>query len=264
MIETIRTITLITATGIAAYTDYKTGYIYDTITKPLILIGAILNIIENNYYAFLLPIIIYLIGYLLYKTGKIGGGDVNLYTGIAMIMPSENNSFIINSILFATITAITYVSTYYTIKYAQKGIEIEINKDNIKKAIILGTLITAYTIIAIITPTNNTIKTIAQITYIPLILGCIYIALEKGIKKEFFLKEIKTSEAEEDEIIAKEFIDKKTMDKTKNLLKEVMQPKEIKELEKIGIKKILVYRDLPKFGPFIFIGTIIALTMPII
>ncbi|MEM4327316.1 MAG: hypothetical protein QXZ13_04085 [Candidatus Diapherotrites archaeon] len=54
------------------------------------------------------------------------------------------------------------------------------------------------------------------------------------------------------------------MDKTKNLLKEVMQPKEIKELEKIGIKKILVYRDLPKFGPFIFIGTIIALTMPII
>ncbi|MEM4364211.1 MAG: A24 family peptidase, partial [Candidatus Diapherotrites archaeon] len=88
MIETIRTITLITATGIAAYTDYKTGYIYDTITKPLILIGAILNIIENNYYAFLLPIIIYVIGYLLYKTGKIGGGDVNLYTGIAMIMPS--------------------------------------------------------------------------------------------------------------------------------------------------------------------------------
>lgn len=262
MIETIRTISLITATGIAAYTDHKTGYIYDTITIPLILIGATLNIIESKYYAFILPIIIYATGYLLYKTGKIGGGDVKLYTGIAMIMPSENNSFIINSILFSTITAITYISAYYTIKYAKKGIDWQLNKDNIQKAIILATIITTYTIIA--TNTNNTIKTIAQITYIPLILGCVYIALEKGIKKEFFLKKIKTSEAEEDEIIAKEFMDKKTTTKTKNLIKELMQPEEIKELEKTGIKHVLVYRDLPKFGPFIFIGTIIALTMPII
>ncbi|MFH1695895.1 MAG: hypothetical protein ABH850_05740, partial [Candidatus Micrarchaeota archaeon] len=86
--------------------------------------------------------------------------------------------------------------------------------------------------------------------------------LEKGIKKEFFLKKISLQEMEEDEVIAVEFTPKETLEKLKLGFKGVLGEKEKKELEKAGIKELFVFRELPKFGPFIFVGVLINLAFP--
>ena len=45
-------------------------------------------------------------------------------------------------------------------------------------------------------------------------------------------------------------------------LKKVIERKEIMALEKKGITELQVFRDLPRFGPFILIGVLLALLFP--
>jgi len=260
IIFTIRQLAIIIATTIGSYTDYKTGYIYNWITYPLIALGIILNIYEQQYIGIAIGIIVYGIGWLNYILGKLGGGDVKLYTGIALAMPFHNGiPFIIPTILFSSLAGLTIISLYYTTKYIKKGIDYKLNKNGIKKAIILILIIALYFTILIKTKIIN--PTLIFVITIPMMCGALYLAFEKGIKKEFFLKKIKIEQAEEDEIIAIEFIDKKTKQKIKNI-KPLMQKDEIEKLKEKGIKEILVYRELPRFGPFIFIGTITTFLFP--
>jgi hypothetical protein len=88
------------------------------------------------------------------------------------------------------------------------------------------------------------------------------LALEKGIRKNFFLKKINLSELEEDEVIAAEFLDEKTRKALELKTKGILGEKEKNKLEKAGIKEILVYRNLPPFAPFVFIAIIIILALP--
>jgi archaeal preflagellin peptidase FlaK len=86
LILIIKIVILLITTGVAAYTDYKTGYIYNWISFPLIIIGFLFLIFESfifpvfgTYYflkVLIITGIIYGVGYLFYYFGKLGGGDV--------------------------------------------------------------------------------------------------------------------------------------------------------------------------------------------
>ncbi len=86
-----------------------------------------------------------------------------------------------------------------------------------------------------------------------------FFAFQKEIKKEFFDKTIKLTDLEEDEIVSEN-----NSEKVKIILKgkELLEEKEINLLKKNKIREIIVLRNLPRFGPFIFIGTIIAIYAP--
>ena len=93
----------------------------------------------------------------------------------------------------------------------------------------------------------------------PFIFGLLFIALQDGIKKEFFEKNVSLGKMEEDEVISE--------NNTRQILKilngkKLLGDKEINLLKKNGIKSLIVLRDLPKFGPFIFVGTVFALLSP--
>jgi Flp pilus assembly protein protease CpaA len=94
----LKIILVLIATGIAAYTDYKTGLIHNWLTYPLMVIGLLILVYES----FISPaslgvgymltvifigIIIYGIGYFMYKYGKLGGGDIKLFLGINLVLP---------------------------------------------------------------------------------------------------------------------------------------------------------------------------------
>jgi len=248
------------ATAIATYTDIKTGYIYDKITYPLIAFGIIINLIEGEFTGILLGGAIFAIGYVLYITGKFGGGDVKLFAGIAMAMPFYMQEFFaVNVIIFSALTATVFYGAFYTIKYARKGIDLEYNKDGIINAIFAGVIIAAYFILL------NSYRIIGEgyisIFALPVGFALVFMALEKGIRKEFFLKKIKLKEMEEDEIIAYDMMQEKER-KIFGEFKKVIEKKSIEKITKAGIKELLVYRNLPRFGPFIFAGTIIALLFP--
>ncbi|MDD3083537.1 MAG: A24 family peptidase [Candidatus ainarchaeum sp.] len=257
MISTIQQIILFLGTLVGGITDTKTGYIYDWITIPMIILGLILNILQIQLFNLVSGGIIFLTLLIGYKLGKIGGGDVKIFTSIALLNPFNKIDFLITLFFFATISSMVFYSIYYLIKYYKKGIIFEREKKGIYNAIILGTILFFYLIIM-----NNLrmaqLHTILILS-IPIITGLIYFALQKGIKEEFFEKKILIKNLEEDEIVGEK--NNKIIKKLLNG-KVLLGKKEIAYLKKQKIKSIFVLRNLPKFGPFIFIGTIIAIIWP--
>ncbi|VVC00118.1 Type IV leader peptidase family protein [uncultured archaeon] len=258
-----REIAVLAAAVAGAYTDWKTGYIYDWITLPLIAFGILANLLEQNYFGIALGTGVFALGYVLYYTGKLGGGDVKLYSGIALALPQLNGGpFILSAAVFSSLSAIVFLSVYFLVKYAAKGIDWGYNKDGLLKA---GAMAIGFAIyLEIISGIAAVSRTFLMLFAVPVVFGCIFIAFERGIKKEFFLKKIKVSGIEEDEVIALEFMEKSEMEKIRACsgAKGIIGKKEKAELAKIGVKEILVYRDLPRLGPFIFIGCVLAMLVP--
>lgn len=81
--------------GIGAYTDFKTGYIYNRLTYSMAALGLLLRSLESLVELNPEPILWSLIGagvafslsYLIYFTGGWGGGDVKLMTAIGILIP---------------------------------------------------------------------------------------------------------------------------------------------------------------------------------
>ena len=254
MITLIQQGILLIGTLIGAITDTKTGYIYDWITYPMIIIGLILSITQGQLTNIIIAGTLFIILLIGYKLGK--SGRDKLFTAISLLNPYNNPEFIITTIFTASILSMTFYSTYYIIKYLKKG-KIKKEKNEIKKAIIYSTIIIGYFAILLNLKMIKIETTI--ILGIPITLGIIFIAFQNGIKENFFEKKIKLKNAEEDEILSKN-----NPQKILNLVngKELVEEKELTILKKHKIKEIIVLRNLPKFGPFIFLGTIIALTHP--
>lgn len=265
----IRAAIAIIASLIGAYTDFKTGLIYDKITYPLIVLGILFNAWEifsigitiNNFILFFAPaLIVFAIGYLFYFTGKLGGGDVKIFSGLALILPTINGEiFIVNVLLFSVLIGTTCISLYYLIQYARKGIDLKENSKSIQKALLFAILLIGYFFFL----SQFGLKTLTLVVLIvPLFLALIFLALEKGIRKSFFLKWISLNEIEEDEIIAEELLEEEQRKKLNLGFKGLIQPQDAEKLKQLGIEKLPVYRNLPKFGPYIFVGVLLAIVIP--
>ena len=262
MIELLlaRQITIILAGALSAWTDYKTGYIYDKITYPLIAIGILFNLIEGEFLGIALGAVVFGIGYVLYIAGKFGGGDVKLLAGIAMTLPFfAGKIFVISVLILSAMSAMIFFAVYYMLKYARKGIDFKYNKEGIRNSGILLAAIMFYFYMLI---TNEFVSVgTALFLIVPVCFGIVFVGFEKGIKKEFFLKKIKLKEIKEEEIIALEFMSKEELEKIKKF-GAIITPEDIEKFSKKGIKEILIYYNLPKFGPFILAGIVIALAFP--
>ena len=257
----VRAATVVIASGVGAYTDHRTGYIFDWTTLPLIGLGLVLNAVEQEFLGIGMAVVVFILGYIFYYTGKLGGGDLKLYTGITMMLPFySGGTFILSVILLSAFAAMVFLSSYYMVKYAAKGIDFSYNRQGIIRAGIVLAFALAY--FYILMGRGFVSLNYALVFAAPISLGVLFLAFEKGIRKEFFLKKIMVSEIEEDEILAPEFMGEEERKTIAQGFRGVIGEKEKKWLEEKGIKEICVYRNLPRFGAFIFIGVALALFMP--
>ena len=258
MLQLIQSGALFIGTLAGAITDAKTGYIYDWITYPMIILGVILSIMQQQWMNLIAGAGIFVVLYITYKLGKLGGGDVKILAGIALLNPFNDYIFLITLLFFAAMSAMIFYSAYYGVKYARKGINFKENKQGIQKAILFGAILAAY--FAALISMGMIIAASAAIILIPLLFGLVFVALQKGITKNFFEKKILLKQLEEDEVLAEE----RNNEKVQKLLrgKNLIGEKEKRILAKAGIKSIYVLRGLPPFAPFIFVGAVIALMQP--
>lgn len=259
----IQQILITLATLVAAITDFKTGFIYDWTTYPLIAIGLGIGLWTQNWMGIGLAIVVFVFLYGLYYMGKIGGGDVKLFTGMALTLPFYfGQFFLLTALFYAGLTAIIGYTLYYLYKIHkdQHKITFSENKGSILKGALFFVLFTLYA--ALLAWINALSLYMAAFLWIALSLGSVFIALESMIKKHYFSKTVLVSELGDDELIAMEFTDEKILKKLDLGIKGVIGDKEKQKLLEMGIKKITIYATPPKFGPFIFIGTTLALWMP--
>lgn len=258
----IREAAVIIASVFSAYTDLKTGEIPNKITYALIAAGILLNIAEQQWYGLAFGAAVFAIGYALYYTGKLGGGDVKLFAGIAMAMPFiAGTVFILPVLLYSALVAVMFLSVYYLVKLARLGkLELKENAQGIVNAIGLGAVLAAY--FYFMTSFGFFQLQNSLILAIPLGFALVFLALEKSIRKKFFLKEVPLGKLEEDELIALEFLPEKIRQKINPKAKRIIDEKMIKELKAMKMTKIPVYRNLPRFAPFILVGVILAILRP--
>jgi hypothetical protein len=258
MLAIIQEAVLLIGSILGGATDAKTGYIYDWITIPMMILGIILSLLQSQWNNLILGTTIFGLLYLTYKYGKIGGGDVKLFTAIALLNPTNNIYFLFTGLIVACGSAMVFYSTYFALKYFKTGFNFKENKKGIIKALIFGAILIVYFII--LAKTNLLSLTTAILFTVVCFFGLIFIALQEGVKKNFFEKKIKLSEIEDDEVLCEERNSKKVMNLLKG--KKLVGEKEKKILAINKVKEIIVLRGLPPFGPFIAIGVIIATINP--
>jgi hypothetical protein len=261
MLLIARQAVLLAGTALAAYTDARTGLIPDKITYPMMAIGIIFNAVEFNANLFVVPAAVFAIGFALYWLGKIGGGDVKLFTGIALLLPFLNQRvFIASALLAAALLSIVFYSVYYIGRYWRKGIDWKENKQCIARAVILGAITLAY--FQYLVAVGLLGVEAAAVLYATVFFALVFLALERGIKRNFFLKRIALDKLEDDEVVASEFLEGSAKQKLGLLGKGIIGKKEIEKLKEAGVKTVPVYRDMPPFAPFVFLGVIIVLWKP--
>ncbi|MFH1225051.1 MAG: A24 family peptidase [Candidatus Diapherotrites archaeon] len=257
----LRIAAVLIAGAAAAYADFKTGLIPDKITYGAVAVGAVISLAAFDMQAFLIAGVVFAIGYALYYAGKIGGGDVKLFAGLALIMPVyEGRVFVLSVLFVAALAAALWFGAYYAGRYALRGVVLKGNEEGIKRALILGIPLSVFLAFSL----NAGLISYAYVAAIalPMAAALLFIAFEHGIRKEFFLARVKIAELEEDELIALDFMDEKQKEKLGVQFKGIIDEKLKKELLSMGMKEVPVYRNLPRFGPFILAGIVFVVFLP--
>ena len=257
----IRQAVVLAGVGAAAYTDVKTGLIPNRITYFMMALGIALNLFELNWGYLAVGAGVFVIGYLIYYMGKIGGGDVKLAAGIAMLLPFLGGGvFVINVLLVAAVISIIFLSVFYVSKYARLGIEWKQEMPGIIRAGFYGVVIALYFIMLMQIGMVNFLG--VALLLVPVAFAMVFLALERGIRKNFFLKTVALDKLEMDEVAAEEFIDRNVRKKLGMKFKGVLGEREIKKLRELGITEVPVYRSLPPFAPFLLAGVVISFWQP--
>lgn len=267
VLELLRIAAVLVVCAAASYTDIKTGLIYDRITMPAILLGLFLNLfeffadMETLANALLIAAAVFLAGYGFYYIGKIGGGDVKMFVALSLLLPFMGGTvFILQAVFYAVVVASVVLACYYVSRYVLSGVEWKENLAGIVRASVLGIAVVFYIAVLLTFGFLHTGYFWAWLA--PVFFGLVFIAFEQGIRKRFFLKEVALGEVEEDDVLAIEFMDAKSRKKIGLGLRTVLGKKEVEKLNESGVKKVKVYRDLPKFAPFVLIGCAIAIAFP--
>ena len=206
IIFTIRVLFLLLAVGLAAYTDNKTGYIYDWISIPLIIIGVIINLFTFYWLdvlsILLIALVIYIFGYVAYYYGKIGGGDIKLFIGIHLILPYLGGQlFILWVIIASSLLSVLFVSVTYIIKlYGKiKITKVLINKKKWKiiQAILFFVFFLVLCFYAVL---HEHIPAYIYLTIPPMFFGCIVMVLEDEIKEYIYLRRKPIAKLEEGDV----------------------------------------------------------------
>ncbi|VVB74404.1 Type IV leader peptidase family protein [uncultured archaeon] len=258
MLVLIQEAILLAGAALGAITDARTGYIYDWITYPMIILGIILSILQQQWINLGLGAVIFAVLFVAYYFGKLGGGDVKLFAAIAFLNPQNDVGFLLTTVFVAAMSAMVFYPVYYSIKYARKGFSYEENKEGIQKALLFGAIIVAY--FYFLTVFGMMGLASIEIIIVPLLFGLLFIALQKGITSNFFEKRITLKSITEEEVVAEGKNTKKIMDLLKG--KKLIGEKEVKLLAKNGVNAIYVLRGLPPFGPFILLGVLVAIFYP--
>ncbi|MDD4050016.1 MAG: A24 family peptidase [Candidatus ainarchaeum sp.] len=268
----IKLFIILIATGIGAWTDCKTGYIYNWITFPLIILGLLLLILESFilfnlgwfYFlkVFIIGSLIYGIGYLFYYFGKLGGGDVKLFLGIHLLVPYVNGQLLILWVLIlSSLLSVLIVSIKYLFILFKKITFTEfkkIIKTRTSKMIIYLLMFIFFVFLLYSAIYNVGFSKYYFFLLIPIFIGLLTVLFEEEIKKYIYLKRKALRKIEEGDVLAIEFLSKELLNKLNMGNRQVIEEKDLLIIKNLDVKSLPIYDNLPRFGPYILLGFIFA------
>lgn len=267
-------------TAMVAYTDFKTGYMPDKITHPMIALGIIYVAfsypLSSAFLVYTLGALVFLVTFITYMFGQFGGGDVKLFTALTLLLPYypkdiipyvntlgispvySSYPFILSIFLLAGLIGPLFITS---LNYYRKVYRIRDKIDAYRRkfwsgvgyALLISPLAVFY--ILYISPA-------LLIVLIPLTTALLFFPFKNDILKHFSAIKKSVSKLNDDDVIALELLDQ-SFKKKLGLKRKTYTNIELRAIKekarKAKISTITVYEYLPKFGPYIFISLILSL-----
>ncbi len=221
---------------IAAVIDAFTGEIPEWLTIPLAVIGLIYAYLNGYIVAALIVAAITLgVGYAMYYTGQLGGGDVLLLTGIGawipFVLPPRFGAiaYVFNLPFAVLFLGLLLSSTFFSVYYSA----------------MLGKKNKWFYAVPLPYPFLSPLLAVTYGAIITSILGTRY-------REDLFVRERPVDELVPEDVLAE---DVEGLPPGKH----VLEKKDIELLKKRGIKSVKILDNLPRFGPFIFLALLVIL-----
>lgn len=272
--EIIRIAAVLLGTGAAAWQDHKTSFIDDRIVYAMIGLGLILDVLtfDQNFILYSVAIAagIFAFGYLLYRTGQLGGGDVLLFAGIQLLLPyypqaAASLGFAPQPYLFIPfLLSVLAASSFYALLGTAVQFGLQLAKKKLKpdllSAAAAAVLLAAMLYVANVAGGGLLVNALFLSMMIP---GAFLLVFKKQITEELIVRKIRISQIEDEDVLATEQMPAKILEKYG--LGRVLTKKEVEKLKKIEkhekIHLFPVYKNLPRFGPYILAALITCLIL---
>lgn len=288
--ELIRVAVALLGTGTAAYQDAKTSFIDDKLTLSMIALGTLFNVLMFDWgfalYSIGITAAIFAIGYLLYRAGQLGGGDVLLLCGLQALLPyypAEAMAQVFSAtglaaqqqmVFFEPILPF-FVSIYLACSFLGMAISGYAYAWKLYKKTGFRKLRPNYAM------GGATLAAAAFIIYwfwfglgiaaqktafVALLLApaVFLVIFKKDVAEKVALRWVSRKEFEDEDIISTEMLPARVVEKYG--IGRVLTAEQRKILEGVereeGIRKFPVQKDLPRFGPYILAGLVVCLLVP--
>ncbi len=256
---------------LAAYQDLKKREISDslifsflTLSLFVLLLPFLLSLKYNTFFSqinyfvdyitpnIIFALLVFFVGYVFYKKGYLGGGDIKFFSIIALLLPFYNSNFLVLNLLFASLLLLPFYLLPCFLKYLKKKRfqAIKENKINLFQSLFLLILIL---ILFFVYPLPPFVPS-NLLLFLLLLFAVFYSAFEKGVRKFCFLKKIKISDLDTEEIVEPSNL-------PKEFQKYLLFKKDFKKLQKKGFKYLKVYRNLPPLLYLLFFAEILVILL---
>jgi len=285
-IELGRILLAVAGTALAAYQDARTSFIDEKLTYFMIAAGIIASLATMDVgiitYALGGGLLIFGIGYALYRAGQVGGGDVLLFTGIFLLIPLRPTEFATPLLgaafttmrvsqveLFqALLAAIPFFLSVFTatgffslfgsaLFYATAVLERTPKPETGRGAIAL-----AFSLAILGWMYANGTSTAQLLFFVAVLAPTVFlIAFRRQIMDEIVVANMPLSKIEDEDVLVTDRMNQRIVKKYK--LGRVLTKSEVEKLKlvqkKEGIRAFPIAKVLPRLGPYILLGLLATL-----
>jgi len=216
-------------------------------------------------------IAIFIVGYLLYRAGQIGGADVLVFVAIALLLPESpqplltslespfNFPFVISIFLLSGVLGVFGIFLKYvprTLYDAFRGEQVKLNLSQVLQSMLLLIvyLIFLYYISGIVPLPQAQLFVFVGVV----ICSTMLFSLKDHISDKYLIHMVGVKDIDEEDVLAIEKMDEKVVKKYG--LDRLLVPEQIAKLKKMGKgKKFPVYTDMPVFMPYVLIALVASL-----
>jgi Flp pilus assembly protein protease CpaA len=265
--EIIRIAAALIGTGAAAWQDHKTSFIDDRIVYAMIGIGLVLDVLTFDQ-AFItnsvgIAAVVFAIGYLFYRTGQLGGGDVLLFAGIQLLLPYAPDATAalglapVQFSLMPFLVSVIAASSLYALAGTAAKYALELRGHRLKPDlpyVIMGVAAFA-AVLNLASKTGGGLFTYGLFS-VMILPGIFLMAFKRQITDELIIRKIRIAQIEDEDILATEKMPARIIKKYG--VGRVLTKKQVEKLRKIEKAEKMhlfpVYKNLPRFGPYILLA----------
>ena len=277
MIELLGAAIAVAGTATVAYTDFKTGYMPDRYTHAMILLGALLLPFYSGFSTALpyygIAIAVFAASFLFYTFGQLGGGDVKLFTGLALLLPTYPLSlsilgttpvaapypFVVSVFFASAVLAMAVVTAQYLARLYSDRRKIKDFRAKSFRGLLYSAMTLPLGVIWIyLSPKMLVIA-------LPLVLGAFVLSFKKDILRLYVVEKKLVKDLNDDDVLALELMSKSMKKKLGLGSRKTLLEMELKTLKKNarkhGVKQVIVQEYLPRFGVYILISLLLNLVV---